>query len=257
MKLYLYQNGEQLGPYAEQEITAMLTSAAITPDDLVWHEGLPDWLPVRSVIGIAEPIAATSQEPAPASPERRPADKPKRHLKVAATIACGAVLSLLLLGYLIWPRNTAHIEGYFDMTQVGAPKNTPCVWAFAPDGYVTVYSFVDQQNFLLLDGTCRLGKKIAAGHYEVSFDGDLPNRGTGILKPMDHAPGTPPEGFVVTVNTTNLEFRGTKASQLASVLKDSKSFFDFRKTRKRHDWSALDVNLGNRIVEPAASGRRD
>ena len=50
MEYYLHQNGEQVGPYTQEQITAMLSSGQISPEDMIWHEGLPEWKPVREVI---------------------------------------------------------------------------------------------------------------------------------------------------------------------------------------------------------------
>ncbi len=50
MDYYLHQNGEQVGPYSQDQITAMLSSGQISNEDLIWHDGLPEWKPVGQVI---------------------------------------------------------------------------------------------------------------------------------------------------------------------------------------------------------------
>ena len=62
MELYLHQDGEQVGPYSEEQISSMLTSGALSRDDLVWHEGLTEWQPLHAVFTLPAPVAP----PAPA-----------------------------------------------------------------------------------------------------------------------------------------------------------------------------------------------
>jgi hypothetical protein len=57
MELYLYQNGEQFGPYTEDQISSMLTSGALSRDDLVWHEGLTEWQPLHVIFSLPAPVA--------------------------------------------------------------------------------------------------------------------------------------------------------------------------------------------------------
>lgn len=69
MELYLNQNGEQVGPYTEEQISAMIHSGDLNRDDIVWHEGLSEWQPLRAVFDLPAPVAT----PAPAYQAPRPA----------------------------------------------------------------------------------------------------------------------------------------------------------------------------------------
>lgn len=42
------QYGERKGPMSEQEIEDLIDLGSILPDDLVWSESMPDWVPARS-----------------------------------------------------------------------------------------------------------------------------------------------------------------------------------------------------------------
>ena len=55
MQIYLFINGEQVGPYSAEQIQAMLASGAVTPETMAWYEGLPEWTPVTQVV---QPAAA-------------------------------------------------------------------------------------------------------------------------------------------------------------------------------------------------------
>lgn len=49
MKWYYAANGEQLGPVEETTWTELIANGTVRPDTLVWHEGMPDWIPFSRV----------------------------------------------------------------------------------------------------------------------------------------------------------------------------------------------------------------
>ncbi len=50
MQIYLFINGEQVGPYTADQIQEMLASGAVMPETMAWYEGLPEWTPVTQVV---------------------------------------------------------------------------------------------------------------------------------------------------------------------------------------------------------------
>lgn len=70
---YYSHNGEQMGPVPVSELERLASSGGFDKDkDLVWREGMADWLPVASVpelqLGSREPAADPAEAPAqPAS----------------------------------------------------------------------------------------------------------------------------------------------------------------------------------------------
>jgi membrane associated rhomboid family serine protease len=44
--IYLWTNGQQVGPYAPAKVRAMAELGAITSDTYFWKEGMPDWRPL-------------------------------------------------------------------------------------------------------------------------------------------------------------------------------------------------------------------
>lgn len=88
MQLFLHQNGEQVGPYTEEQIAAMVSSGAIERDDVIWREGLADWQPIHTVVSLPNPIAPM----APALPVP----------PVLKKIRLGTSLAALLLFFLPW-----------------------------------------------------------------------------------------------------------------------------------------------------------
>ncbi|MCE0484012.1 MAG: GYF domain-containing protein [Methylacidiphilales bacterium] len=61
MQIYVHRNGQQLGPFSEDEIKAQLASGAISPQDSVWWQGAPGWMPLdQSPIVTGVPVVAAS-----------------------------------------------------------------------------------------------------------------------------------------------------------------------------------------------------
>jgi hypothetical protein len=52
MQWYYSNNATQMGPVAEAELRAMLASGKVNATDMVWQEGMKDWLPASSVPGL-------------------------------------------------------------------------------------------------------------------------------------------------------------------------------------------------------------
>ena len=51
MQIYLFLNGEQVGPYSVEQVQAMLGDGTLMPDTQAWHETLPAWVPVTQLVG--------------------------------------------------------------------------------------------------------------------------------------------------------------------------------------------------------------
>lgn len=62
MNWYLLRNGQQYGPYDPQALQAMILEGRLTPQDTIWHEGLPGWIPAGQA-GFTWPGAAPAKRP--------------------------------------------------------------------------------------------------------------------------------------------------------------------------------------------------
>lgn len=51
---YAKKNGEREGPVSPAKLKQLAAEGWLTPDDLVWKEGLPEWLPAKKVRGLFE-----------------------------------------------------------------------------------------------------------------------------------------------------------------------------------------------------------
>ena len=50
MQYYIFSNGVQLGPYSKEELTIQ----GLTPDSIVWREGLSEWVKASSLPDLAD-----------------------------------------------------------------------------------------------------------------------------------------------------------------------------------------------------------
>jgi len=69
MELYLHRNGEQVGPYNEDQISSMITNGALSRDDIVWHDGLIEWQPLHAVFSLPPPLAPPPLSHHPVQPQ--------------------------------------------------------------------------------------------------------------------------------------------------------------------------------------------
>lgn len=58
MQWYYSKNGNQLGPVEEGDLRAKVATGEVSPTDLVWRDGMTDWLPSSRVPELA--VAAAS-----------------------------------------------------------------------------------------------------------------------------------------------------------------------------------------------------
>jgi len=86
------KDGETQGPFTREEIEAQLASGDLSPDDLVFHEGLPDWIPARNLT----PTSASDAPPPAAGAPPNETDSKKKASTLTWVIR--GVLLLLLIG---------------------------------------------------------------------------------------------------------------------------------------------------------------
>jgi hypothetical protein len=53
MEYFVHRAGSNLGPYSLAELQQQLAAGSINPDELAWHEGLPQWQPLSTLISSA------------------------------------------------------------------------------------------------------------------------------------------------------------------------------------------------------------
>jgi hypothetical protein len=66
MDFLIHHDGREIGPYSESEVRSRLSSGAIVPSDLAWHQGASEWAPLFSFA----PFAAIHHQTPPPLPSR-------------------------------------------------------------------------------------------------------------------------------------------------------------------------------------------
>ena len=70
---YYYKDGQQEGPYSKDQLQGEAQAGNLKPDDLVWAEGMTDWIPAQKVAGLIPAQAPPpSQAAAPPPPQAGP-----------------------------------------------------------------------------------------------------------------------------------------------------------------------------------------
>jgi len=109
MQWYYSKNGTQLGPIGTEDIQSKLASGEIAQSDLVWKDGMADWLPAGQIAELRVVLQATSPvAPAPSSPvvENSPYTPPVTAAPVSpvpygglpVSANCGKATAAMVLG---------------------------------------------------------------------------------------------------------------------------------------------------------------
>jgi TM2 domain-containing membrane protein YozV len=59
LQLTVARNGQQYGPYEEEQVRSLLAQGSLSPSDLAWSEGMVDWRPLGHILLEQAPIAST------------------------------------------------------------------------------------------------------------------------------------------------------------------------------------------------------
>ena len=78
MQIHIHRDGQQYGPYSVEEAREHLETGALLPDDIAWHAGITEWLPLSQVLEAAGPAhdGVAGHDPVFA-PEPQPEDQPE------------------------------------------------------------------------------------------------------------------------------------------------------------------------------------
>jgi len=74
MLISIARGGQEIGEWSEEQVRAGYLDGQFVADDLYWHEGMPDWKPLRSLIKPALPSQSLHEaEDPPSVPVVQPA----------------------------------------------------------------------------------------------------------------------------------------------------------------------------------------
>jgi uncharacterized RDD family membrane protein YckC len=63
MTYYIANKGKQSGPFSKVQVTEMISSGLISPHDLCWREGLPNWISISQEILSSKTSPLNNQNP--------------------------------------------------------------------------------------------------------------------------------------------------------------------------------------------------
>ncbi|OYU99182.1 MAG: hypothetical protein CFE26_26150, partial [Verrucomicrobiales bacterium VVV1] len=76
MDFWLIRNGEKTGPLPDYEIRSKIESGDLGPDDPAWSDGMPNWVPLKTIALFSElferPIEIAEPDPTNFSPPPLP-----------------------------------------------------------------------------------------------------------------------------------------------------------------------------------------
>ncbi|MFO1484763.1 MAG: alpha/beta fold hydrolase [Verrucomicrobiaceae bacterium] len=107
---HIFLHGQQAGPFTMEQLQQMLAAGEITPDDMVWKPGLPDWQPLQQFLPPPLPLFSTPAVPpmlparAPVmmiQPQAKPQKKSKAWLWITLIVLLGLGGIAMLIGYAV------------------------------------------------------------------------------------------------------------------------------------------------------------
>ncbi len=63
MHIYIHRDGQQFGPYPVEQVKDYMESGNLRADDLAWHEGAADWVPLIQIVGEKQATPAAVSPP--------------------------------------------------------------------------------------------------------------------------------------------------------------------------------------------------
>ncbi|MDZ4286762.1 MAG: DUF4190 domain-containing protein [Prosthecobacter sp.] len=140
MQYHISKDGTQIGPFSEGEVRQKLAGGEIAGSDLAWHEGLPEWQALSSLLrepaSGAPPIPSSAPVPPPlfqgVSP--MPAAQPSASGLAIGSMICG------LLGLIIFITSLpAVIMGHIALSRIKTSGGTIGGRGMAVTGLITGY----------------------------------------------------------------------------------------------------------------------
>ena len=64
MEIWLIINGKRSGPYPDYEIRSRIEHGEMTSEEMVWHEGLPEWTSIGELELFRNSLEQQEQAPA-------------------------------------------------------------------------------------------------------------------------------------------------------------------------------------------------
>ena len=182
MRYFIGKDGKQLGPFAEEQVRAKLVSGEVSHDDLGWHEGMPEWKPLRTLFAASTfpapetPRTGTSSIPLDSSDFKAP--EPSASLAGRGSRLGAYLLDQLIALVLILPGLWKLLQPFMKDLEAGnAPTPEELLANIAPALpllIIPLLAFVIVQVVMLVKNGQTIGKKML-GIRIVKLDGSNPS----------------------------------------------------------------------------------
>ena len=98
--------GMRYGPVSQEQLLSWIAAGRVRPDDMVWQEGMAEWVPAGSAAELAAATAQAAQAPPPPpghpqAPQKQVYRKPHRGTAVLVLGICGIVVCFIC-GIIAW-----------------------------------------------------------------------------------------------------------------------------------------------------------
>jgi uncharacterized RDD family membrane protein YckC len=121
MEIYIEKNGEEIGPFSEDQVRAMLSAGTASPSDMMWYEGEPTWVSLAKLpglSGVTPPCVSPMRTPL-INPQTPAVERPGFLRRLAGFIIDAVIIrGLLYLVNLVFDT----VTGALDQTD---PQNFP------------------------------------------------------------------------------------------------------------------------------------
>ena len=101
MDIHIQRDGQQMGPYTLEQISEYLSQDSLLITDYAWHAGLPQWVPLNEIAGVASNQAVASvrstSNPAVATPAGKGGNKKKLFLYGSIGLGIAALIAIVLM----------------------------------------------------------------------------------------------------------------------------------------------------------------
>lgn len=103
MNFFIGRNGQQLGPFSQDQVRTMMKGGMLNASDLAWHEGRTDWAPLGQVLGLAPTSPYAPPLSAPATGFSQTAQPVKASSGLIMSGYVCAILAVLILPIIFGP----------------------------------------------------------------------------------------------------------------------------------------------------------
>ena len=182
MRYFIGKDGKQLGPFAEEQVRAKLVAGEVSHDDLGWHEGMPEWKPLRTLFAAstfpAFEASRTATFSTPFDSGTFKTEEPSASLAGRGSRLGAYLLDQLIAFVLILPGLWKLLQPFMKDLEAGiAPTPEELLANIAPALpllIIPLLAFVIVQVVMLVKNGQTIGKKML-GIRIVKLDGSNPS----------------------------------------------------------------------------------